>query len=170
MLGGIYAFIKMQQGDVTPQWPDDDDHDARRCWLYGPKYWVTRRQAARQEAITNGFPDSLDMMLVCVEAGQSLDQSIIRVARELKSGFPDLSHEFEVVSQEMKAGKDKDKRSEGHGRARWRARHQKLCHRVGPVAAIWYVHRRCVAGLCRRKCVTNVSCVPKKRQTNCQQR
>ena len=73
----------------------------------GPKYWVTRRQTARQEAITNGFPDSLDMMLVCVEAGQSLDQSIIRVARELKSGFPDLSHEFEVVSQEMKAGKDK---------------------------------------------------------------
>ena len=36
-----------------------------------PKYWVTRRKQMRQEAITNGFPDSLDMMLVCVEAGQS---------------------------------------------------------------------------------------------------
>jgi tight adherence protein C len=72
-----------------------------------PKYWVTRRQAARQQAITNGFPDSLDMMLVCVEAGQSLDQSIVRVARELRSGFPDLAQEFEVVSQEAKAGKDK---------------------------------------------------------------
>lgn len=58
----------------------------------GPKYWVTRRQASRQEAITNGFPDSLDMMLVCVEAGQSLDQSILRVAKELKLGFPDLSY------------------------------------------------------------------------------
>jgi len=72
-----------------------------------PKYWVTRRQAVRQEAIENGFPDSLDMMLVCVEAGQSLDQSIMRVAKELRSGFPDLSMEFEVVSQQMKAGKDK---------------------------------------------------------------
>ena len=72
-----------------------------------PKYWVTRRQAMRHEAITNGFPDSLDMMLVCVEAGQSLDQSIIRVANELKSGFPDLAGEFEVVSHEMKAGKEK---------------------------------------------------------------
>lgn len=72
-----------------------------------PKYWVTRRQAMRHEAITNGFPDSLDMMLVCVEAGQSLDQSIIRVSNELKSGFPDLAGEFEVVSHEMKAGKDK---------------------------------------------------------------
>jgi tight adherence protein C len=72
-----------------------------------PKYWVARRQAMRHEAITNGFPDCLDMMLVCVEAGQSLDQSIIRVSSELKSGFPDLAGEFEVVSYEMKAGKDK---------------------------------------------------------------
>jgi len=73
-----------------------------------PKYWVTRRQATRQEAITNGFPDSLDMLLVCVEAGQSLDQAIIRVANELRSGFPDLAGEFEVVSHQMKAGKDKE--------------------------------------------------------------
>ena len=73
-----------------------------------PKYWVTRRQQMRQEAIENAFPDSLDMMLVCVEAGQSLDQAIIRVARELKSGFPELAEEFEIVSQESKAGKDKN--------------------------------------------------------------
>ncbi|MCC7319818.1 MAG: type II secretion system F family protein [Rubellimicrobium sp.] len=72
-----------------------------------PKYWVTRRQAIRQEAITHGFPDSLDLMLVCVEAGQSLDQSILRVSRELRAGFPDLAEEYEIVSLEMKAGKDK---------------------------------------------------------------
>ncbi len=47
------------------------------------------------------------MMLVCVEAGQSLDQSIIRVAKELRAGFPDLADEYELVSYEMKAGKDK---------------------------------------------------------------
>jgi tight adherence protein C len=72
-----------------------------------PKYWVNRRQATRQGEITNGFPDSLDMMLVCVEAGQSLDQSIIRVSKELRAGFPDLADEYEMVSYEMKAGKDK---------------------------------------------------------------
>ncbi len=72
-----------------------------------PKYWVTRRQAARQEEIENGFPDSLDMMLVCVEAGQSLDQSIIRVSREIRAGFPALGDEYEIVAHEMKAGKDK---------------------------------------------------------------
>jgi tight adherence protein C len=72
-----------------------------------PKYWVNRRQQTRQGEITNGFPDSLDMMLVCVEAGQSLDQAIIRVSKELRAGFPDLADEYELVSYEMKAGKDK---------------------------------------------------------------
>ena len=72
-----------------------------------PKYWVTRRVESRKEEITSGFPDALDMMLVCVEAGQSLDQSIIRVARELRASYPSLADEFEIVSYEMKAGKDK---------------------------------------------------------------
>ena len=72
-----------------------------------PKYWVTRRQAERQQEITNGFPDALDMMLVCVEAGQSLDQSIIRVSKEIRAGFPALADEFEMVSFELKAGKER---------------------------------------------------------------
>lgn len=72
-----------------------------------PRYWVTRRKAERQGQITNGFPDALDMMLVCVEAGQSLDQSIIRVAKEIRAGYPALAEEFETVSHEIKAGKDK---------------------------------------------------------------
>ena len=72
-----------------------------------PKYWVTKRQQKRQQEITNGFPDALDMMLVCVEAGQSLDQSIIRVGKEIRAGFPALADEFDIVSYEVKAGKDR---------------------------------------------------------------
>ncbi len=72
-----------------------------------PKYWVNRRQQSRIEEIENGFPDALDMMLVCVEAGQSLDQTIARVSEEIRAGFPALADEFEVVSHEMKAGKDR---------------------------------------------------------------
>ncbi|MEM8537494.1 MAG: type II secretion system F family protein [Pseudomonadota bacterium] len=106
--GGIYSIIQMQS--VEPTSTD------LVLWImvpggigyYLPKYWVTRRQQTRQENITNAFPDSLDMMLVCVEAGQSLDQSIVRVARELQSGFPDLAEEFDIVGQETKAGKDKN--------------------------------------------------------------
>ncbi|PVA10383.1 pilus assembly protein TadC [Pelagivirga sediminicola] len=72
-----------------------------------PKYWVTKRQQQRQEEITDGFPDSLDMMLVCVEAGQSLDQAIIRVSNEIRSSFPALADEYLMVSQQIKAGRDK---------------------------------------------------------------
>ncbi|RXV60471.1 pilus assembly protein TadC [Roseovarius sp. A46] len=72
-----------------------------------PKYWVTKRQQQRQEEIQDGFPDSLDMMLVCVEAGQSMDQAIIRVAKEIRSSYPALSEEYEIVALQMKAGRDK---------------------------------------------------------------
>ncbi len=74
---------------------------------YLPKYWVTRRVETRKEEIEGGFPDALDMMLVCVEAGQSLDQCIVRVARELRASYKALADEFEIVAYEMKAGKDK---------------------------------------------------------------
>ncbi len=111
VIGGVLIFWKTTQ--VGPE-----GLTAQEMAMWGlcpggagymlPKYWVTRRVAMRQEAIENGFPDSLDMMLVCVEAGQSLDQSIIRVSGELKAGFPDLAMEFELVAHEMKAGKGKE--------------------------------------------------------------
>lgn len=74
---------------------------------YLPVYWVQRRIQTRREEMITGFPDSLDMMLVCVEAGQSLDQSIIRVSKEIKLGYPALGEEFEIVAQEVKAGKER---------------------------------------------------------------
>ncbi|EPX78808.1 type II secretion system F family protein [Salipiger mucosus] len=72
-----------------------------------PKYWLTKRVEERKQQIERGFPDALDMMLVCVEAGQSLDQSIVRVSRELRASYPALADEFEIIAHEMKAGKDK---------------------------------------------------------------
>ena len=41
------------------------------------------------------------------EAGQSMDQSIVRVSKEIRAGFPALADEFEIVAHEMKAGKDR---------------------------------------------------------------
>ena len=72
-----------------------------------PKYWLNKRTSQRKDEIQSGFPDALDMMLVCVEAGQSLEQSIVRVAKELRASYPNLADEFEIISHEMKAGKDK---------------------------------------------------------------
>lgn len=74
---------------------------------FAPSYWVERRKQQRQADVANGFPDALDLMLVCVEAGQSLDQAILRVAREIRAGYPTLAGEFEIVANEMRAGKDR---------------------------------------------------------------
>ena len=107
IFGAIYAVMKSASGDPTTT------NLIMYVMIPGavgymlPKYWVTKRQQQRQEEITNGFPDSLDLMLVCVEAGQSLDQAIQRVSKEVRAGYPALADEFEIVGQEMKAGKDK---------------------------------------------------------------
>ncbi len=72
-----------------------------------PKYIVTKRLQSRMEEVIYGFPDTLDLMLVCVEAGQSLDQAIVRVSKELRSAYPALADELEIVAFELKAGKDR---------------------------------------------------------------
>lgn len=106
-VGALVTFQQMQAGDTTTNKMLITGFGPALFGYMGPKYWVTKRQLKRQEEITNGFPDSLDMLLVCVEAGQSFDQAIRRVAGELKAGFPDLALEFDIVNHEMKAGKDK---------------------------------------------------------------
>ena len=105
--GAIYALIALSQRTVDTQTLVMMIGIPGGIGYMLPKYWVTRRRETRKQAITNAFPDSLDLMLVCVEAGQSLDQSIVRVSNELRTGFPELAEEFEIVSQEAKAGKDK---------------------------------------------------------------
>ena len=107
VLGGAYTFLLSRTGDPSMQTVMLGIIIPGGAGYMLPKYWVTRRQAVREENITHAFPDSLDLMLVCVEAGQSLDQSILRVSNELRSGFPELAEEYQIVSLEMKAGKDK---------------------------------------------------------------
>jgi len=107
IIGAIIAIYQASTGDPSAQTIGMTIILPGVVGYMLPKYWVNRRVQSRQEEITNGFPDALDMMLVCVEAGQSLDQSIIRVSKEIRAGFPSLADEFEIVSNEVKAGKDK---------------------------------------------------------------
>jgi len=107
VLGVAYAVLKSTTGEPSTQATILSILIPGAVGYMAPKYWVTRRVAERQEQIINGFPDALDMMLVCIEAGQSLDQAIIRVAKEIRAGFPALADEFEIVSYEMKAGKER---------------------------------------------------------------
>jgi tight adherence protein C len=107
LIGALYAIYASATGEPSLQAMIGSILVPGLVGYMLPKYWVTKRQQSRQEEITNGFPDSLDMMLVCVEAGQSLDQAIIRVSREVKAGYPALAEEYDLVASEFKAGKDK---------------------------------------------------------------
>ncbi len=107
VIGVLMALVQNATGETSPMGMAFTVLIPAMIGYYGPKYWVERRRQSRQQEIIDGFPDSLDMMLVCVEAGQSLDQSILRVSSEMKAGYPALAEEFEIVGQEVKAGKDR---------------------------------------------------------------
>ena len=72
--------------------------------FYSPQLWLSMTLSRRKERLLNGFPDALDLMVVCVEAGLGLDQAISRVGEEITIGHKDLGDEFQLVSLELRAG------------------------------------------------------------------
>lgn len=106
-IGVIYAMVVSSHQEVTTKFMVLSTIVPGAAGYYLPQYWVNRRLQMRQNEIISGFPDALDLMLVCVEAGQSLDQSIGRIAKESRAGYPALADEFEMVAQEVKAGKER---------------------------------------------------------------
>lgn len=72
---------------------------------FAPSLFLDHLVSARQERIRMGLPDALDLMVVSVEAGLGLDQSIQHVGRELFGTHPDISEEFQLVNLEIRAGK-----------------------------------------------------------------
>ena len=59
----------------------------------------------RKQRIENGLPDALDLIIVCVEAGCSLDQGILKTTEELEVSHPDLASEMRTITSEVRAGK-----------------------------------------------------------------
>ncbi|MCA9470567.1 MAG: type II secretion system F family protein [Nitrospirales bacterium] len=72
--------------------------------FYAPQFWLSQAMDKRKERIIDGFPDALDLMVVCVEAGLGLDQAIARVGEEISIGHKDLGDEFKILSLELRAG------------------------------------------------------------------
>jgi tight adherence protein C len=59
----------------------------------------------RQQQIRNGLPDALDLVIVCVEAGLSLDQAVLKASEELAISHPALAEELHQLTNEIRAGK-----------------------------------------------------------------
>jgi tight adherence protein C len=73
--------------------------------LYLPSIFVRARADRRQQELINGFPDALDLMLVCVEAGLGLEAAFARVGMEMTSSHPRLAEQFGAVVLELRAGR-----------------------------------------------------------------
>jgi tight adherence protein C len=70
-----------------------------------PDIWLSVRTLRRRNRIIRGFPDALDLLVVCVEAGMGLDAAIRRVGEEVGLTHPDLSEELKILNLELRAGK-----------------------------------------------------------------
>lgn len=74
-----------------------------------PNAWLSWRVRNRQREIFESFPDALDLMTVCVEAGLSLDAALARVGDEMRLKSITLAEELHLVSLEMRAGSSREK-------------------------------------------------------------
>lgn len=72
--------------------------------FYLPNMWLNRRRGQRREIIRMALPDALDLMVICVEAGQGLNAAIVTVGREMAIHAPPLSQELRLISHEIRAG------------------------------------------------------------------
>lgn len=78
-----------------------------------PVYALHRAVRKRQEKIRRALPDGLDLLVVCVEAGISLDAALLRVARDLAGVHPDLSDELFVINRRTNAGMSREEALRG---------------------------------------------------------
>lgn len=76
--------------------------------LYLPNIIVRARGDRRRRAIINAFPDALDLMLVCVEAGLGLEAAFGRVGKEITTSHPLLAEQFGAVVLELRAGRSRE--------------------------------------------------------------
>lgn len=74
------------------------------CGYYAPVVWLRMAIAERKDALQRAIPDALDLMVVCVEAGLGLDQTIARVGEEVKRSHPALSDELNLLALELRTG------------------------------------------------------------------
>ena len=76
--------------------------------LYLPSLLVRVKADRRQREIINGFPDALDLMLVCVEAGLGLESAFSRVGMEMTRSHPLLAEQYGAVVLELRAGRSQE--------------------------------------------------------------
>jgi tight adherence protein C len=71
----------------------------------GPSVYIDRRISARTLQHRSGFPDFMDLLVVCADSGLSMEASLERVGKELGQGYPSLSANIHLTNLEIRAGR-----------------------------------------------------------------
>ena len=75
--------------------------------MMAPEFFIKRRRSSYVSALENGLSDALDLMVICVESGLGLEPAIERVGQEIKAAHPQVAHEFELTTNEMRIVSDR---------------------------------------------------------------
>jgi tight adherence protein C len=70
-----------------------------------PDFWLNHLISSRQKALRLGVPEALDLIVICVEAGLSMDKATMRTAQELRISQPAIADELNLVYLEQRAGR-----------------------------------------------------------------
>ncbi len=99
-LGTISFFAAGRLVSSASLWPLVAIVAAAVGWI-APVLWIARRLRRRSKSVAAGLPNALELLVVCVEAGLSLEDELQRVARELKESQPALSDELSLTWAEV---------------------------------------------------------------------
>lgn len=102
---GLLVFIFVYWLDIFPEWSDMKRYGALVFALgagyMGPEIYLKNIAGKRTDAIRKGLPDALDLLVICAEAGLTVDAAFNRVAKELGRAYPELGDEFALTSIEL---------------------------------------------------------------------
>ena len=102
---GLLFGILIYWVNYFPLWPDYKKFGlfaAMVCLGYkGPDIWIANLVGKRTKEIRKGLPDALDLLVICAEAGLTVDAAFARVARELGRAYPELGDEFAITAIEL---------------------------------------------------------------------
>lgn len=76
--------------------------------LFGPEQVLKFKAGKRTEQCRKGFPDMMDLMTACVEAGLGMDAALVRVGHELGGRYPALKQNLDIMNLELRAGRERN--------------------------------------------------------------
>ena len=102
---GIGAVLLIYGVDFFPDWSWFKKYAAVAGTLVGsykaPDLWLSNKVKKRSDAVRKGLPDALDLLVICAEAGLTVDAAFNRVAKELGKAYPELGDEFGLTAIEL---------------------------------------------------------------------